>query len=159
MKRRTIFSLWMLAAAAIVFLIVRFVATPYIVVGDSMVPTLKSWDFCLMARVRHYQPVRGEIVIFRTADDPPLYFVKRVIGLPGETVAIADGVVKVNSNSLVESYAEINPTWEMEPTGVPEKKVFVLGDNRAVPLEETLHVVVATRLVKARMLCHWRWNR
>jgi signal peptidase I len=112
-----------------------------------------------MARVRHYQPVRGEIVMFRTADDPPLYFVKRVIGLPGETVAIEDGVVKVNSNSLVESYAEINPTWEMEPTGVAEKKVFVLGDNRAVPLEETLHGVVATRLVKARMLCHWRWRR
>jgi signal peptidase I len=159
MKRRTKISLWMLAAAVALFLIVRFVATPYIVVGDSMVPTLKSWDVCLMARVRQYQPQRGQIVIFRTSDDPPLYFVKRVIGLPGETVAIEDGVVKVNGKPLDESYAEINPAWEMEPTGVPGKKVFVLGDNRRVELEETLHGLVATRLVKARMLWRWRWRR
>ena len=130
MKRRTKLSLAVAAVAVVLFLVMRFVVTPYVVVGDSMLPTLKSWDFCLMARVHGYQPRRGDIVTFRTADDPPLYFIKRVVGLPGETVAIRHGVVTVNGQPLDEPYTTTNPTWEMEAVEVPTDKVFVLGDNR-----------------------------
>ena len=151
-----------LAAAGVVlvgFLFVRFVATPYVVVGDSMVPTLRSWDLCVMARPHGYQPTRGEIIVFHTSDDPPLRFIKRVVGLPGETVAIRRGVVQVNGKPLAESYTEINPGWEMDPVHVPADKVFVLGDNRTVNLEDTLHGLVATRLVEARLIAHWRWKQ
>ncbi|MGD0651507.1 MAG: signal peptidase I [Verrucomicrobiia bacterium] len=159
MKRRTKLSLALAAVAVVLFLVMRFVVTPYVVVGDSMLPTLKSWDFCLMARVHGYQPRRGDIVTFRTADDPPLYFIKRVVGLPGETLAIRHGVVTVNGQPLDEPYTTMNPMWEMESVEVPTDKVFVLGDERTVPLDDTLHGLVAMRLVKARMLWHWRWKK
>jgi len=159
MKRRTKNSLALAAVAVVLFLVVRFVVTPRVVWGDSMLPTLKSWDFCLMAPVYGTQPRRGDIVTFRTADDPPLYFIKRVIGLPGETVTIRRGVVRVNDQPLDEPYTVTNPTWEMEPVTVPTNKVFVLGDNRDVALDDALHGLVAIRLVQARMLWHWRWKK
>src|SRR5258708_6175734 len=108
--------LWLLAIGAGVFLVVEFIVTPHIVYGDSMSPTLKTWDFCLMQCVRHYEPRRGDIVVFRTAEEfdkrgrplPPLYFVKRVIALPGETVSIERGVFKINGAPLSEPYTTIN---------------------------------------------------
>jgi len=159
MKLRARALLRLLIIGAAVILIVKLVAAPYIVVGDSMSPTLKSWDLCLMPRVYHYQPRRGDIVIFRTADDPPLYFVKRVIALPRETIAIEAGVVKIDGIPLSEPYTTINPDWQMEPTPVPEGKVFVAGDNRDLEREAYVLGLVATRLVKARMLWHWRWKK
>lgn len=159
MRCRTKVSLALLAIAPASWLIARFVVTPYVVFGGSMEPTLRSWDFCLMLRVRRYEPRRGEIVMFSTADDPPLYFVKRVIALPGETVAIAHGIVTVNGGVLPEPYAEANQTWDMKPTAVAVNKMFVLGDNRDVPLDATLHGLVATRLVQARLLWQWRWKK
>jgi signal peptidase I len=159
MKRKTRIGLVLAAVAAVLFLFVRFGAAPYVVWGDSMVPTLRSWDFCLMAHTYAYQPKRGEIIVFRTSDDPPLWFIKRVIGLPGETVAIRHGALEINGKPLDEPYTNINPAWEMETVTVPADKVFVLGDNRTVELDETLHGLVATRLVQARMLWHWRWKK
>jgi signal peptidase I len=142
-----------------VFLVAKFVAAPYVVVGDSMSPTLKSWDFCLMRRVRHYEPTRGDVVVFRTADDPPLYFVKRVIAVPGETIAIARGVFLIDGKPLPEPYTKPNPDWQMEPMAVPAGKVFVCGDNRDFEREDYVQGLVATRLVQARMIGHWRWKR
>lgn len=159
MKGRAKSALWLLVVGACVFVVVRFVVTPYVVVGDSMSPTLKSWDLCLMQRVYHYEPRRGDIVVFRTADDPPLYFVKRVIALPGETVAIERGVFQINGKPLAEPYTSTNPEWQMEPTLLPPGKVFVVGDNRGFEREAYVQGLVARRLVQARMLGHWRWKR
>jgi signal peptidase I len=158
MKRGKRIFLWLLAALAALLLVGRFIATPYVVPGDSMLPTLKPWELCLMARRQADRPRRGEIVMFRTADDPPLYFIKRFVGLAGETVAIRQGIVTVNGQPLDEPYAAVNPDWEMEPVAVPPATIFVLCDNRSVPLEDTLHGLVATRLVTGRLLGHWRWK-
>ena len=159
MKRPAKRLLWLIVIGAGLFLITKFVVKPYVVVGESMTPTLKSWDLCLMRRVYHYQPQRGDIVVFRTADDPPLYFVKRVIALPGETIAIKDGIVGINGVPLTEPYTTANPDWQMEPTPVPKGKVFVVGDNRELAREDYVLGLVATRLVQARMFWHWRWKR
>ena len=159
MKRYAIRLLWLIAVGVGLFLIAKFLVTPYIVVGDSMTPTLQSWDLCLMRRVYHYQPIRGDIIVFRTADDPPLYFVKRVVALPGETIAIEGGVVNINGVPLTEAYTSVNPDWEMDPTPVPPGKIFIVGDNRDLPREDYVLGLVATRLVRARMLGHWRWKR
>jgi signal peptidase I len=158
-KRGVKSLIWLLAVAGCLFLVVEFVAVPRIVYGDSMSPTLKSWDFCLMQPVRHYQPQRGDIVTFRTADDPPLYFVKRVIALPGETVSIDHGMFKINATPLSEPYTTINASWQMVPTPVPAGKVFVVGDNRDLEREEYVQGLVATRLIQARMMWQWRWKR
>jgi signal peptidase I len=159
MKRYAKRLLWLIAVGVSLFLIAGFIVTPYVVVGESMTPTLKSWDLCLMRRVYHYQPQRGDIVVFRTADDPPLYFVKRVIALPGETITIESGVVSINGVPLREPYTTVNPEWQMEPTPVPMGKVYVVGDNRDFEREDYVLGLVATRLVQARMFWHWRWKR
>lgn len=142
----------LLAVGAAALLLTRFVISPHVVFGESMEPTLRSWDICLMLRVRHYQPVRGEIVMFRTADDPPLYFVKRVVGLPGETVAIEQGIVAINAAPL--ETPRLDPSWELEPTTLPAGKILVAADN-----PEYGYGVVATRLVKARLVWYGRWKR
>ena len=159
MKRRAKSLLWLLVIGVGVFLVAKLVAVPRIVYGDSMSPTLKSWELCVMQRVWHYEPRRGDIVEFRTADDPPLYFVKRVIALPGETVSIDHGVFKINGAPLSEPYTTINPDWQMGPMPLPAGRIFVVGDNRDFDLEDYVKGPVATRLVQSRMAWHWRWKR
>jgi signal peptidase I len=159
MKGRAKSLVWLVLVGACLFLVGKFLVTPYVVIGDSMSPTLKSWDFCLMRRVRHYQPQRGDIVVFRTADEPPLYFVKRVIALPGETVSIERGIFLINGKPLAEAYTTPNSGWEMDSTNAPSERVFVCGDNRDLPREDYVQGFVAVRLVQARMIGHWRWKR
>ncbi len=159
MKRHAKRLLWLVAIGVTAFMVFEFVVAPHVVYGDSMTPTLKTWDFCLMQRVRHYDPRRGDIVVFRTADNPPLYFVKRVIGLPGEAVAIEHGVFKINGAPLSEPYTTINPNWQMEPLLLRTGRIFVVGDNRDFDLDAYVKGPVATWLVQERMLWHWRWKR
>jgi signal peptidase I len=123
-----------------------------------MAPTLRSWDLCLMQRVYHYQPRRGDIVMFRTADDPPVYFIKRVIALSGETVAVSNGVVHLNGAPLAESYSTRNSDWSFVATSVPPGRVFVVGDNRGESGTESWHGMVATRLVIGKLIWQWRWK-
>ncbi len=158
MKRRTKILLAMLAVAAAMFLLTRFVVKPFVVVGESMSPTLRSWDLCLMQRVYQYQPRRGDIVMFRTADDPPVYFIKRVIALPGERVAVHCGAVQLNGAPMPEPYTTANSDWEFTVTNVPPGRVFAMGDNRAEGGMETWRGFVATRLVIGRLIWHGRWK-
>ena len=140
-------------------LLTRLFVRTHIVIGESMTPTLRPLDLCFMQVIRHYQPQRGDIVVFRTADDPPLFFIKRVIALPGETLSIERGITRINGATLAEPYTKISPSWQMDPTPVPDGKVFVIGDNRDLPPEDYVLGLVATRLIKARLLWHWRWKR
>ena len=133
MKRRVKI---LLLVALIMFLLGKFVFSPYVVVGTSMMPTLRDMDLCLMRRTWHYRPARGDIVVFRTADAPPLRFVKRVVALPGETVSISNGVVRIDGAPLREEYTERNPEWNLPATAVASNKVYVIGDHRAVSLSE-----------------------
>jgi signal peptidase I len=133
--------------------------TPMVVVGDSMLPTLRSWDVCWMRRVRQYEPVRGDVIMFRTADDPPLRFIKRVIALPGETIAITNGTVLIQHQPLAEPYTPGNRDWVLNETNVPPGKVYVIGDNRDGPPDLSVHGLVAIRLVQARLIAFWRWRK
>jgi len=112
-----------------------------------------------MQRVYHYQPRRGDIIMFRTADDPPIHFIKRVIALPGETVAVKNGKVQLNGAPLTESYATNNSDWDLAVTNVPPGRVFVMGDNRGEGGTESWYGFVATRLVIGRLLWHGRWKK
>ncbi len=158
-KRRAKIGLRLAAIAVTLFLIGKFVITPSVVIGVSMSPTLKPYELALILHTRHYQPHRGDIVVFRTTDDPPLYFIKRVIALPGETIGIERGAVKINGAPLAEPYTTANRDWNTAPTPVPAGKVFVIGDNRELGSHDYVLGLVATRLVRARLVWHWRWKR
>ncbi len=136
------------ALAVVLFLVINLISARVRVEGYSMVPTLDNGEYVLISRISYltgnYQ--RGDIIVFR----PPMYpdipiwqrffglpgfddqyedYIKRIIGLPGETVKIANGNVYINDVPLVEPYIEAPPdysnTWV-----VPAGELFVLGDNR-----------------------------
>jgi len=99
--------------------------------GYSMGTTLPNQSYILADRLAYGQndPQRGDIIIFSFPLDPEQDLIKRVIGLPGETIAVKGGTVTVNGTPLEESYIAdpplYNGTWD-----VPEGQYFVLGDNR-----------------------------
>lgn len=99
--------------------------------GYSMGTTLLNESYILADRLAYHQndPQRGDIVIFRFPLDPKQDLIKRVIGLPGETIAVKGGMVTINGTLLEEPYITESPlyngTWV-----VPEGHFFVLGDNR-----------------------------
>jgi signal peptidase I len=116
-----------------------FIAQPFIVSGASMVPAIHSKDYLVtdMVTYRLREPERGDVVVFRYPFDPSMYFVKRIIGLPGETVDIRDGMVIVRSTEggetvLEEPYiADENKSHESTSSTLEEGEYFVLGDNRS----------------------------
>ncbi len=109
-----------------------FIFEPIRVDGSSMINTLLDGEQMFVEKVNYWfnPPKRGEIVIVFYPDHT-VSCVKRVIGLPGETVAVKDGAVYVNGEALDESaYWNDYIYGDMAPFTVPEKSIFVMGDNR-----------------------------
>ncbi|NLJ80492.1 MAG: signal peptidase I [Firmicutes bacterium] len=109
-----------------------FVARAYTVNGDSMLPTLKHGERLLVDKIsyRFIAPARGEINVFKNPSNTGEQFIKRVIGIPGDQVAIREGVVYVNDQAIEEEYILVPPRLDFTPHRVPENSYFVLGDNR-----------------------------
>jgi signal peptidase I len=99
--------------------------------GFSMIPTLQNGEYILVNKLAYKtgQPNRGDIIVFRLPGDESQDLIKRVIGLPGDTVKVSDGVVTINGEKLEEPYIAQNPLYFGEWT-VPADNLFVLGDNR-----------------------------
>ena len=153
--RRTIILLGVLAATVVAWWFLKL----NLVIGRSMAPTLEPWDICLSVRTRNYQPCRGDIISFRTADDPPMRFVKRVVGLPGETISIQGGQVLIDGKPLAEPYAEPNRSWTLPPTRIPGGRIYVLSDNRTQHFDDYVQGQVAARLVESRVAWQWRFKQ
>jgi len=120
-----------LVLAALLFLGINAVSARVRVDGFSMRPTLEDGEFVLVNRLAYrfadYQ--RGDIIVFKHPGAPPQDLIKRIIGLPGDTVVIANGKVTVNGHVLNEPYIADAPDYSGEWV-VPEDSLFVLGDNR-----------------------------
>ncbi len=99
--------------------------------GFSMRPTLQDGEYILINKLAYKTgvPHRGDIVVFIFPVNPQEDLIKRVIGLPGETVSVHEGIVKVNGVALTEPYIASPPAYNGDWT-VPEGELFVLGDNR-----------------------------
>ena len=126
---------YILIVVCATYLIVTYVGQRTKVSGDSMLNTLHNEDNLIVDKIsyRFRDPKRYEIIVFpyRYAEDT--YYIKRIIGLPGETVQIIDGYVYINGEKLDESYGrEVmeNPGNAAEPITLGEDEYFVLGDNR-----------------------------
>jgi signal peptidase I len=119
-----------------IFLIVRIALQNFKVEGDSMYPNLHNGEYILVNKVDYmlHSPRRGDIVVFHAvqAGQPDKDFIKRVVGLPGETVAVHNQFVYINSHKLIEPYidAQHRPLYNYGPAKVPANEYFVLGDNR-----------------------------
>lgn len=116
-----------------------FVAEPFIVSGSSMVPNFHNREYLIVDKVsyRRHEPQRGDVIVLRYPKDPSQYFIKRVIGLPGETVQINNGVFIYNEENplgkkLDESYipTEVATFGPRDPITLGADQYYVLGDNR-----------------------------
>jgi signal peptidase I len=119
--------------AVAVFVLLRLTVQSYTVVMSSMEPNFQQGE-CIMVNKVTYRssgPQRGQVIIFNPPFESEYPFIKRVIGLPGETVEIKDGKVFINGTALEEDeYIKERPNYTMPATEVPENEYFVLGDNR-----------------------------
>jgi signal peptidase I len=121
-----------LPALVIVLVVNIFLAQATRVEGQSMDPNLHDNERLIIEKVsyRFRSPQRGDIIVLRRPQRSVDPLIKRVIGLPGETVTIRDAMVYIDGEPLSEPYLD-QPTWgSMEPVVVPENHVFVMGDNR-----------------------------
>lgn len=114
-----------------------FIAQPFVVDGDSMVPTFKDHDYLIIDELtyRFSDPSRGDVVVFRYPGDPSVFYIKRIIGLPGERVAIARGEVSItraDGSTLVldETYVVNEDATYTANTLLGTDEFFVMGDNR-----------------------------
>jgi signal peptidase I len=135
-----------LVLSVLLFVGINAVTARIRVDGFSMEPTLETGEFVVVNKLAYRlgEPARGDIVVFRYPYDPQQEYIKRIIGLPGDTIEIGNGVVSVNGQAIEEPYIAAAPAYQANLT-VPEGSVFVLGDNRnnssdshnwgAVPLE------------------------
>lgn len=135
-----------------------FIAQPYIVSGASMHPTFESGEYLIVDQLsyRFKEPARGEVIIFRFPLDQSKYFIKRVIGLPGETV-MANGTTLSVKTANGESFVLDEPYIAGDGTGAFEKKLgsdeyFFMGDNRKASLDSRVFGAVSRSYVIGRAL-------
>jgi signal peptidase I len=146
-----------LLITGLLFLSINLFTSRIRVEGSSMEPTLKHGEFVVVNRLayRWKDLQRGDIVVFYYPLDPERRFIKRVIGLPGDTVEMRDGQVWVNGRPLQETYIRKggleDGVWKVE-----EGHIFVLGDNRANSSDSRAWGLLSTRDVIGRaVLIYW----
>ena len=116
----------------ILFFTLRAVLINFRISGSSMLPTLHDGEYVFVYRLAYWRhpPQRGDIIVFRYPLNPKRTLIKRVIGLPGETVSVHNGQVYINGKPLPEDYILASPQYTAAPVTVGPDEVYVLGDNR-----------------------------
>ncbi len=129
-------SLYLLVVLCITYLVIHFVGQRTQVSGSSMEPKLSNNDNLIVDKItyRFKDPERYDIIVFPFEYEDNTYYIKRIIGLPGETVYIDnEGTIFINDTALDEAYGrEIikEPGRAYEPITLGEDEYFVMGDNR-----------------------------
>lgn len=150
-----------LVLALVLYLIIDGVVARVRVEKVSMLPTVHPGEFILVNKLayRFSEIGHGDIVVFHYPMDPQDDYIKRVIGVPGDTVEIKEGKVWVNGTSWDEPYISAPPAY----TGswiVPEKSLFVLGDNRNQSSDShTWGYVPTTNIVGKAIAVYWPLNQ
>ena len=146
-----------LLAVVIVLPVRMFIAQPFIVSGSSMDPTFATGQYLIVDEIsyRFNDPVRGDVVILRYPRDPSKFFIKRIIGLPNETVEIREGVVTIMKGdgetiTLDEEYVKYPK--EDSSTRTLRDEYFVMGDNRAKSSDSRIWGPVPKRYIVGRAL-------
>jgi signal peptidase I len=124
----------------IIFLLIQTVIRNFRVVGTSMVDNLHNGQYLIIDKLSYNPlisqtlgiggPQRGDVIVFEPPNRPGEDYVKRIIGLPGETVEVRNGQVFINGQAMAEPFIPGPMSYTMRPQVVPEGTVFVLGDNR-----------------------------
>jgi len=138
-----------------------FVAQPFIVSGASMEPTFETGQYLVVDQLsyRFEEPQRGDVVIFQYPKNPSLFFIKRIIGVPGEIVDIQNGTVTIHGSDLSETITLAEPYVSLEnektdssAVALKESEYFVLGDNRRASSDSRAWGALPRDLIVGRAL-------
>ena len=142
-NKTTTQSFWELVRFALLALVIVvpirvFIAEPFVVSGNSMFPTFQNGNYLIVDKISYKlsTPKRDDVIVFKYPNDPTKYFIKRIIGLPGETVDINGSAVTIKNNKhkdgfvldqpFVENQSQNNMHFELKGD-----EYFVMGDNRS----------------------------
>jgi signal peptidase I len=173
-----------LLAIVIAFFIRTFVVQAYKIPSGSMKPTLLIGDHILVSKFNYGiklpfirstlipvgSPKRGDIVVFIYPEDRSKDFIKRLVGLPGDTVEVRDKQIILNGQPWKENYGvhsdslvipgAVQPRDNFGPVKVPEGKLFVMGDNRDESYDSRFWGFVDMKDVLGKaLIIYWSWNQ
>lgn len=151
-RRRLRFALDLALGALAMVLVHLFVVQVSVVKGSSMEPCLHDGDRLVVDRVAYAvaDVQRGDVVVLRYPRNPDVDFVKRVVGLPGDRIAMRDGTLFVNGEAN-DAYGCILDRQDLLERTVPPQHYFVLGDNRPISCDSRDFGLVAEALLKGRV--------
>lgn len=147
---------------AVVLVVRNFIIQPFFVDGSSMVPNFQDGDYLIVDELtfRFRAPQRGEVIVFKFPQNEASYFIKRIIGLPGDTVQVKNGTVSVFNKEnpegvqLSESYLISKTPGDTQIT-LQAGEYFVLGDNRTMSYDSRSWGILPVReivgLVRLRL--------
>lgn len=158
-----------LVAAAIFLVIYMFIARPFQVNGDSMFPNFKNYEYVLtnLITLRFHKPIQGDVIVFQAPPEPDKDFIKRVIGLPGDTIMLQNGDVYVNGKKFDQSsfLSQDVKTYggsflkDGDSVTVPSNEYFVMGDNRPYSSDSReWGFVPAGNVIGESMFVYWPIN-
>lgn len=145
---------------AIIIPVRYFLIQPFYVKGASMEPSFWDHEYLIIDELsyRFTQPERGDIVVFRYPADPKQFFIKRVIGLPGETVEVAGGQIKIyndkNPNGVVldeTAYLDQTYTSMTRTVTLKNSEYYVMGDNRVASLDSRIFGPIDRNVIVGRV--------
>jgi signal peptidase I len=116
------------------YIVFSFVITPMFIKGASMKPTYssKGFNFCWRGKYLFSEPERGDIVIIKFTKNISL--LKRIVALPGDIIFIRNGVLYLNGKAQKEDYVKNPCDWNLAPRKIKPGHVYVIGDNRSMPI-------------------------
>ena len=154
---------------AIIIPVRYFLIQPFYVKGASMEPNFEDHEYLIIDEItyRFNEPKRGEVVVFRYPVNPSDYFIKRIIGLPGERIKISEGKVIIFNDEYPEGWElpELYIDPDNKNTGNIDEKIlegeyYLLGDNRDESLDSRFFGAVSKKFIIGRVLLRgWPLNR
>ena len=125
------------AAILLAVIIQAFIVRPFIVSGSSMDPTIKNSQYLIIDEIsyRIHDPERGDVVVFKAPPEPTKYYIKRIIGVPGDTVEIKGTKVTITNKEHPEGFTLsedfiTHPHLDTIKISIPAGQYYVMGDNR-----------------------------
>ena len=122
-----------IVAVVSIYLVYAFIAQPFKVDGKSMEPNFSTGDYLIVDEItyRFREPVRGEVIVLHNPTNEEEFFIKRVVGLPGEQILVSDNKVFVDGERIDEEYLSTDIKMsDTPPFELREDEFFVMGDNR-----------------------------
>lgn len=130
---------YVLLGAMAIFLVFQLTLQNSIVEGTSMEPNLMDEDRLLVSKVSYAfgEPERGDIIVFPSPYEDGREFIKRIIGMPGDTVEVRNGIIFIDGQELDEPYIVNRDNRSYPAVTIPEGEYYVRGDNRPVSLDSS----------------------